>query len=111
MAKHERCGVGGTVPPVAGRWPKGVSGNPLGRRSNAALLHEALLARISVDEIAELIAEQLRAGDSRVLLAVVDRWWPKPPASIELSGPDGGPVYVEGARERLIERLRRRDAA
>lgn len=109
-AERERTGRGGTVPPIGRRWKPGQSGNPKGRPPD--LLREATLQRIGVGRLAEIIAERLQAGDGRILVAVLDRLWPKPPSAVEVSGPDGAPIDVSaGAREKLIERLKRRDGA
>lgn len=99
------------LPPIGRRWKKGESGNPKGRPPD--VLREALLRRVGIDEIAELVVERLKDGDPRTLAAVMDRLWPKPPSEhvIEATGADGAPLIpnaIAGARERLYERLRRR---
>ena len=96
-------------PRIKPRWKKGESGNPAGRPKN--ILREALRKKIGVDRIAQVITDAIEARDSRILVAILDREWPRPPAGVELSGPDGGPVHVAGARDQLIERLKRRDGA
>lgn len=91
-------------------WKPGQSGNPSGLPKN--VLREALHKRVGIDALAAIIEKALADGDSRIIASIIDREWPKPPAAVELSGPDGGAINVSaGARERLIERLRKRDGA
>lgn len=91
-------------------WKPGQSGNPAGRPKN--VLREALHKRVGIDKLSAIIERALVDGDSRIIAAIIDREWPKPPAAVELSGPDGGPVNLNaGAREKLIEKLKRRDGA
>ena len=102
------------MPPIGRRWKKGQSGNPAGRPPD--LLREATLKRIGVDRIAELAAERMEAGDARVIGAVLDRLWPKPPSEhrVEATGADGSPLIpaeIANARERLLDRLRPAKAA
>lgn len=59
------------------RFPKGRSGNPGGRPKG---LHREIRKLLPLAEQAELVVAAAQALDSKVLLALMDREWPKPDA-------------------------------
>lgn len=105
-------------PPEHSRWKKGQSGNPAGPKPGRS-------ARLITDYILDILAEEGRdgrsnseliaarvirdaiAGKPHALTHIADRTEGKAPSRVELTGADGGPVLVAGAREALMARLRR----
>lgn len=88
-----------------GRFQKGVSGNPSGRRSDLAQYRDK--CRQHTDEAIKTLVEALGDGDGRVRVAaaqaLLDRGWGKPTQPI--SGDDNAdPVRLDLA---LIEILRK----
>lgn len=53
-------------------WKKGQSGNPSGRPKEGESLTEALLKKMSINEIAEYIIMLIRKGDSKILTHIYD---------------------------------------
>lgn len=73
-------------------WKKGESGNPRGGKPSPYT--EAIRKALPPDEFATIVTKQARGGDSRVIVALLDRHYPKPEVALKLehSGPDGGPI-------------------
>ncbi len=73
---------------------KGKSGNPAGRPKVDFEVRDA--ARLYGKEAIEKLVELMREGDPRVASsaaqALLDRGFGKPSQSVELSGPEGGPI-------------------
>ena len=81
-------------------WPKGVSGNPRGRRPDP-LLHE-LRKRMSTKQAAQLVdvlLERAMAGDMRALEMIWDRMSGKPVARQETGEPG---AFAKGFEIRLV---------
>ena len=85
-------------------WKKGVSGNPSGRKRVVKTIQE--LARKYTDECVEALVDVLKQGENparvaaaKVLLAY---GYGSPPDSVQITGPDNGPVkhIVEVVYER-----------
>lgn len=60
------------------------------------------------EKIARAVARKAINGDPFAVSHISDRTEGKAPSRVELTGADGGPVLVAGAREALMARLRRR---
>lgn len=100
-----------------GRFVPGVSGNPHGRQPGSVSLRRLIRKRLeeapkgSKRSLAEELADRIVAdaiesdGQSRKL--VLEHLEGKPPAALQLTGPEGGPVAVEvvDARARLAALL------
>lgn len=101
---------------VAGRFRKGVSGNPGGRPRGQREFAERLRALTNDMDLQAKFCVDLVSGRVKKAPAVVrfmaaqwltDRTIGKAPDKLELTGKDGGPVEVNDARERLAQRLER----
>lgn len=75
-------------------WKKGQSGNPRGGKPSAYT--EAIRKALPPDAFAAIVEAKAREGDSRVIVALMDRHYPKPEVALKLehSGPDGGPIQA-----------------
>lgn len=80
-------------------WKKGQSGNPKGRPKNP--FREAIEKAIPPEKFAATIKSKVADGDSRVIVALMDRHFPKPEVAVKLeaTGPDGGPIQAHAAIE------------
>lgn len=69
-----------TTGPKQGRWPRGVSGNPTGRRKGArhkALLTLDAIGTESAADVMRAVVEAARAGDMRAADILLRRLWPE----------------------------------
>lgn len=94
-----------------GQFTKGRSGNPGGRPALPDDVKEALRSR-TLEAVEELWKLCTRARDPKVRLAALTIWLRKvvPDAtSVEMSGPEGGPVAVSmsAAADEAFAKLRR----
>lgn len=94
------------------RWKKGQSGNPGGRAKTRIPVVDketgetvemtvTQIARTHTIEAIEALLKSVRGdnGSERntAAIALLDRGWGKPAQSLELSGPDGGPIETEAS--------------
>lgn len=87
------------------RFEPGQSGNPGGRpKENNEV--KALARALGIEAI-EKLAQLMRGDDPRVASsaaqALLDRGFGKPSQSVEMSGPDGGPVEVSSFKLAPLE--------
>jgi len=81
-----------------GKWAKGVSGNPGGRRKEVAEVRD--LARQYTEEAMLTLAKIMRSSNERAAAAacniILDRGWGKAPQALAISGDeDGAPIRHE----------------
>jgi hypothetical protein len=92
---------------VVGRpFPKGFSGNPLGRKKIDPLVQQTLEAGNMVQ--LERLWALSESRNERVALAAIQTWLLKtvPNAEkLELTGAGGGSIKIEAVREKLAEKL------
>jgi hypothetical protein len=87
---------------------KGRSGNPGGRPKD--LEGVRALAKSYTVEAIDTLAKVMRKGPTegariRAAEALLDRAWGKASQAVELSGPEGKPIEVSDAREKLAAKL------
>lgn len=90
-------------------WKPGQSGNPTGRPTEHRHAVE-LLRQGTPEAVAELMRLALKDKDHRVRLGALTVWLRKVVpdlASVEMSGPDGGPVPVAVSADETLQRLAR----
>ena len=90
-------------------WPKGVSGNPLGRpklKPLTDLLKEYLENPQNAAALVEsLLKEAIKTGNYLHFKEICDRIEGKVAQRVELAGGEGLPIQVADARAKLFEKL------
>ena len=76
---------------VAGRWKKGQSGNPGGRKSTKTI--QEAIAHLEKDAMVAW-AEAIKAGESWAVTLWLHYWNGKPVDQVQLTGKDGEGVSV-----------------
>ncbi len=105
MAEKPKRGIGRP-------FPKGVSGNPLGRRK----VDPVLMATLEAGNMGALerLWKLMHSKNERIALTAAMAWLLKtvPNAEkLELTGGGGGPIQIEAIRDKLATALSKRFAA
>ncbi len=86
----------------------GQSGNPLGSLGGWGKFRATLDRAIAQDDAkrlrqcAETLLDLAAGGDLQAIAMIADRLDGKPRQQTEVSGPDGGPVYIKTGIDRLL---------
>ena len=83
-------------------WPKGVSGNPGGRRKNFSDRMVDVMGKEFEAELAKVIGALALAGDKDMLKLCAERSWPCLSRQ-ELTGAEGKPIELEHAESAIAE--------
>jgi hypothetical protein len=106
------------------RWPKGVSGNPRGRKPSALSLAERIRERVDPDEMIDIWMEIARGktvtvgndedGNVTIIVprvsdriaalnALAERGWMKPPTSMQVEAVQASPIdFARLSEEQLV---------
>jgi hypothetical protein len=67
--------------------------------------------RDRLEKALDRVWDKAARGDLRALEFLADRGWGRPATAVEVTGQDGGPIEITGAKERLARLIARQAAA
>lgn len=86
---------------MGGKFVKGQSGNPGGRKKEPREVQDALkaLCPAAVERIKKAISDPLDREGVKAAFGVLERVYGKPKQAVEIAGEGGGPVQFKGTIE------------